>query len=250
VNAGISPPLEARDLACGFGARPLLSGVSLRLAAGQALGVVGPNGSGKTTLLRTLGGVLPPVSGRVLLGGVPRAMLTPQQRARAVALLPQVDRADSGLLVRELVELGRTPHLGLWGHLGPADRDAVDQALASCQLSHLAGRRLDQVSGGERQRARIAMTLAQQAPALLLDEPANHLDLRRRYELFELLQALRRERRLAVVLVLHDLTDAFRECSSLLVLHGGVARALEPGDPGRVQALARAFEVPEDRIHL
>jgi iron complex transport system ATP-binding protein len=247
---GAPLPLQARDVSCGHGGRPLLAGVTLELPAGGCLGLVGPNGSGKTTLLRTLGGQLPALGGQVLLGGAAVDTLDPRQRAHRVALLPQVDRADSGLLVRELVELGRTPHLGLWGHLGRRDRRAVQDALEACQLTNLAGRRLDQVSGGERQRARIAMTLAQQAPALLLDEPANHLDLRRRHELYELLRRLRRDRRLAVALVLHDLADAFRECHRVMVLDQGGVQALDPGDPARVPTLARAFDVPEDRIPL
>lgn len=242
------PLLRARELAIGYSGEALVSDVELTLTAGEAVAIVGPNGTGKTTILRTLGGLLPPLSGTLELGGVALSTLSPRQRARRVAVLPQVDRAEGSLTVAEMVELGRTPHLGLWGHLGQADRAAVDRALEACELADLAHRRLDRVSGGERQRARIALTLAQEAPVLLLDEPVNHLDLRRRYEFFKLIAHLRQERGLAVILVLHDLAEAFREAERVLVLHGGEAKELSPEDPDRAEKLALAFDVPPEWI--
>jgi len=239
--------LEARDLACGYDA-PLVSGLDLTLSQGQALAVVGPNGVGKTTLLRTLAGQLPPLTGTVHVGGADLARQSHLQRAKRVTILLQEDPGDHSLTVRELVELGRTPHLGLWGRPGPEDLQAVEQALQACHLEELAHRRLDRVSGGERQRARIAMTLAQQTALLLLDEPASHLDLRRRVELFELLTTLRRQRHLALVMVLHDLPEAYQEADRVLVLGQSGAAEVPAGDPERRGKLARAFEVPEERI--
>jgi iron complex transport system ATP-binding protein len=237
------------DLCCGFD-RALVSDLSLALSPGQAVAFVGPNGAGKTTLLRTLAGSLPPLGGKVLVNGQDLGRLSGPDRARQLALLSQEGWGEESLTVRELVELGRTPYLGLWGRLGAADRDAVDHAIEACQLVELASHRLDRISGGERQRARIALTVAQQTSLLLLDEPVNHLDLRRRYEFYELITQLRRQRDLAVVFVLHDLAEAFREADTVMVISEGQAVQVPAEDPDRLEKLSAAFGVPEDRIMI
>jgi iron complex transport system ATP-binding protein len=243
-------PLVAEQLSCGYAGRtpPLVAGLDLTLAPGEAVAIVGPNGAGKTTLLRTVAGLVRPLAGRVLLGGAELRALQPAERARRVALLSQEAGEAEGVTVRELVELGRTPHLGLWGALRPGDEEAVDEALELCGLASLAQQRLDELSGGERQRARVALAVAQQAPLLLLDEPASHLDLRRRHELFAQLARLRGERHLALLLVLHDLVEAYREAQRVLVLAGGRAEEIPAGDPRRIEKLAAAFGVPAERI--
>ena len=241
-------PLETRDLSVGYEHPALVEGLNLRLEPGQMVAMVGPNGAGKTTLLNTLAGLRPPLSGAVLVGGRDLGDLDPPKRARRVALLPQMDRGDPTLTVHELVSLGRTPHLGLWGALSADDRRAVDEALDACDLTALARRPLAEISGGERQRARIGLTLAQSSPLLLLDEPANHLDLRRRYDFFALLSRLRRRRNLAVVVVLHDLAEAFREADRVLLLYRGRAVPVGAADPDRTAMLAEAFGVPTDYI--
>ncbi len=243
-------PLCTEALGWGHRGGPLLgSDLTLTLQPGEAVAVVGPNGVGKTTLLRTIAGVLPPRGGQAHLSGDDPWRAAPELRARRVAMLPQSPAVDLDLAVVELVELGRTAHLGAWGRPRPADRVAVARALAACALEAEAARRLGEISGGERQRAQIAMTLAQAAPLLLLDEPTSHLDLRHRHLLFELLGRLRAEEGLAMVMVLHELVDAFAECDRVLVLTGD--RPLElraPVDDRTRRRLATAFDVPVERI--
>jgi iron complex transport system ATP-binding protein len=243
-------PLRAEALSWGYSPdRPLGAGLDLVLAPGEAVALVGPNGAGKSTLLRTLAGVLPALGGRLLLDASEAARLTSRERARQAALLTQELQEEESLLVRELVEIGRTPHLGLWGARRAADHQAVERAIELCGLEGLEHRPLAQLSGGERQRARIAMAVAQQAPVLLLDEPTTHLDLRRRHELFEQLRRLRSDG-VALVLVLHELGDAFREADRVLVLDEGRATAATASDPDTLPRLARAFQVPEDRVRM
>jgi iron complex transport system ATP-binding protein len=240
-------PLSVAQLAWGYEA-PLIEGLELSLAPGELVAIVGPNGVGKSTLLRTLAGEISPLAGTVLLQGESAAGLSAPERARRVAVLAQDGRPDDLLRVGELVELGRTPHLGLWGTLSEDDRRIVDDALNACQLLNLRNRLLAQVSGGEQQRARFAMAVAQQSPLLLLDEPANHLDLRRRYELFELIKKLREELGVAVIAVLHDLAEAYRQADRVFVLARGAAECVLATDPNRLQKLATAFEVPSSRL--
>lgn len=244
-------PIEIRQLTWGYlPYSPLGQDVSLNLEPGQSVAIVGPNGAGKTALLQTVAGLIPPLAGDVLLQGTSLTELSPMERARRLAVLPQ-DMAEHGdLTVQELVELGRTPYLGLWGNLGAEDYAAVTRALAICQLSALTHRPLQQISGGERQRARIALAVAQNTPLLLLDEPANHLDLRRRHEFFALLTQLRQEHHTAILMVLHDLADAYREADRVLVIHHGQAEEISAEDSALTRRLAQAFEVPETVISL
>ncbi len=240
--------LRLEALCWGYGER-LGGPLDLTLSAGESLALVGPNGVGKSTLLRTMAGLQPALGGRVLLKE--RPLRVGRDRARQVALLEQGSGVDPSLTVRELVELGRTAHLGLFGRLRPEDRDAVEGALGSCDLLPLAARALGELSGGELQRARLALALAQQAPLMLLDEPTTHLDLRRQQELFELLATLRQARQLTQVLVLHELAAAYREADRVLVLAGeGGARELPADAPERREVLAAAFGVEPTRIVL
>lgn len=250
-TAGPPPRVELQGLSWGHERRaPLGSLPALGLVGGEALAVVGPNGAGKTSLLQTLCGALPAVAGTIRLAGQALAELTPRSRAQRVALLPQTLALDPELTVRELVELGRTPYLGWWGRLAPTDHAAVESAIARCDLRALADVALGRLSGGERQRALVAMTVAQQAPLLLLDEPTTHLDLRWRHQLFELLHALRRDLEVAVVMVLHDLAEAYREAPRVLVLGAGRAEEVARDDPARRERLATVFDVPPDRLAL
>ena len=242
-------PLFAEALAWGYSSA-LGEDLTLSVRAGEALAIVGPNGAGKTTLLRTLSGQISPLAGRVQLGGAPLEALPIAERAKRVAVLPQLSGVDHDLSVRELIELGRTPHLGLWGRMDREDTAAVQEALVACDLESLAERSLAQISGGERRRAQVAMCLAQRAPLLLFDEPTTHLDIRRRHELFELIKKLRQETSLSFVLVLHDLVDAYREAERVLVLSKAGPMEIAADDEQRAEKLADAFEVPKERIPL
>lgn len=242
-------PLSGEGLVWGYAGKLRVGPLSVELSTGEHLAVIGPNGAGKSTLLRTLVGELAPLAGSVALGGQSLPTLSSTERARHVALLAQNPPLDLELTVRELVELGRTPHLGIWGRMGGDDHEAVARALSRCDLEALAHRPLGRISGGERQRARLAMTLAQGARLLLLDEPTTHLDLRRRYELFSLLGELAGEG-LTIVSVLHDPAEAFREAARVLLVGSEEVRELGGEDPRRRELLAAAFGVPVERIAI
>ncbi len=212
-------PLEVRirNLSVVADGAPILSDVELTIDPGEVVGLIGPNGSGKTTLLRSLYRALRPTAGAVLIDRVEIARMPPRTRAQQVAVVAQEHPADFDMRVDEIVAMGRTPHLRSWQRLGDEDRDVVAAAIARVGLAGLESRDLATLSGGERQRALIARALAQRSGVLLLDEPTNHLDIRAQLELLELLG----ESGTTVVAALHDIGQAARTCTSLVVLEGG-----------------------------
>ena len=225
-------------------ARPAVDDISLSVIPGRLLAVVGPNGAGKTTLLRLLSGALVAQAGQVRLDDRPLRELPDRLRARALAVVPQAESSPFPVTVREMVAMGRYPHLGPWERAGSLDLAVVDHALERCAVGHLGDRQLASLSGGERQRARIARALAQEAPVLLLDEPTGGLDLRFRMELFHLLRELRADG-LAVLVITHDLNLAARFADRLLLLDRGRARAR--GTPEEVlsgDTLEEVYEWP------
>jgi iron complex transport system ATP-binding protein len=222
------------------GGRQLLGGVTLSAAPGDVLGLLGPNGAGKSTLLRCLWGALRPSEGRVVIDGRRAESMSARERARLVAAVPQETPPEFVLTVRDVVEAGRTPHArGLLGG-DAAGRAAVEAAIARMGLAGREDRVFATLSGGERKRALIARALAQQPRALILDEPANHLDIRHQLEVLALL----RDIDATVIVAMHDLELAARFCDRLAVLSHG--RLVAEGSPEAVltpDCVAEVFAV-------
>jgi iron complex transport system ATP-binding protein len=234
------PALQAQDLGWRLGGQRVVDGVTLALHAGQWAAVVGPNGAGKSSLLALLAGLRTPDTGRVSLQGKPLATLPAAQRARGLAWLSQHGEADGDIAVRDVVRLGRIPRHGLFGAADAGDEAAVDRALAATQTAAFAARRLSELSGGERQRVLLARALAVQAPVLLLDEPATHLDAPHQRALLRTLAELAAAGT-AVAVVLHDLTQALAADRLLLMDRGRLVADGAPGDPALHAALVRVF---------
>jgi iron complex transport system ATP-binding protein len=198
-----------------------LSEVSLEIAPGEIVGVIGPNSSGKTTLIRLLTRALEPAAGEILLEGAPVRQLARTELARRVGVVPQGTPAVVPYSVGDLVLMGRYPH-GPGRYFESAlDRAAARAAMAATGVLGIAELPLDQLSGGERQRVVIARALAQEPRLLVLDEPTAHLDLHYQVEIAALLRHLNRERGMAILLVSHDLNLAAEVCDRLLLLAGG-----------------------------
>lgn len=259
-GASAAAAISYRDIAFGYGATPVLDDFSLEVPAGRVVGIVGPNGCGKSTLLKLADGVVRPRSGDVAVAGRDVASLSARERARLVAMLPQVHRTPS-MTVRDLVMCGRYAHMGAFGHAAAVDRAAVDRALSEVGIERLAEKPARALSGGERQRAFLAMAIAQEAETLLLDEPTTYLDVRAAHQTMELVRELNARRGTTVVAVIHDLDLALRACDELVVL--GAADEAEgesqcgavvlaqgaPTCPSVLPAIERAFRVrvfPQD----
>lgn len=242
ATIGTAAALAADKIACGYGARTVLSAVSLRLAPGEMVALLGRNGCGKSTLLRCLSGVLAPSAGTVTLDGVPLTRAPRRDVARTLAVVPQELRVPFAFSVREVVELGRAPYARFLQPPGESDRRAVDDALAAADLLELADRTFQQLSGGEQQRTAVAMALAQEPRVLLLDEPTVHLDIAHQIGILALMRGLCVERGLAVLAAMHDINLACLYFDRLLIL--GEGALLASGTPDAIVAPAlieRAF---------
>jgi iron complex transport system ATP-binding protein len=223
------PILAATAVTIGYGAREIVAGVDLSIAAGERLALVGPNGAGKSTLLRALTGVLAPRSGEITQGGVPMASLERRAVARAIAVVPELAQLPFEMRVDDVVALGRLPHEPPLGGPRPADRAAVTAAIDRVGVGHLRHRDARELSMGERQLVFIAIALAQAAPILVLDEPTAHLDIRHQVDVMELLVDLNERDGTTIIAVLHDLALAAHFFPRIAVMAGG--RIVADGPP-------------------
>jgi ABC-type cobalamin/Fe3+-siderophores transport system ATPase subunit len=213
--------LHADAVTAGYEARTVLHACTLSVARGEVVAIVGPNGAGKSTLLRVLAGLVRPSRGSVWIDGVDLAALARHEVARRIAVVPQIFDTLFPFSVREVVALGRTARLGIFGGASRTDTAAVERAMADLDLVHLASRRIDRLSGGERQRAVLAMALAQETDVLLLDEPTVHLDPAHQVAMLRMVRELACARGLAVAAVLHDLNLAASMATRIVVIADG-----------------------------
>lgn len=221
--------LSVEHLYCGYGKTQVIHDLSFHVAAGEKLCILGPNGCGKTTLLRSLAGVLP-WQGYVEADGVSLRGLSPKQRAKKIALMSQFSQAVFDYTVYETVMLGRYAHRSdsLFPVETAADRSAVEDALRRTGVWELREHSVTRLSGGQLQRVFLARTFAQEPQIILLDEPANHLDLRCQAELLESLQDWTADRRRCVVGVFHDISLALAFADTALLLEEGGVLACSP----------------------
>lgn len=221
--------LEIKGLFCGYGKKTILRGVSFGINTGAFVGIIGPNGSGKTTLLRAINGFLPPAKGTISLKGKGTHEMDRRELAKQMAVVTQLPEATSPFSVEEFVLLGRVPHWRRFQFLETEkDLETAERVMALTGIDHLRGRRMEELSGGERQLVFLARALAQEPHLLLLDEPTAHLDIGHQVQIMELLSQLNREQSLTIVVVLHDLTLASLYCERLILLDQGRLRAIGP----------------------
>ena len=224
--------------------------VSLRLADGALVGILGPNGSGKTTLLRLLSGTRRPSAGQVMLDEQPLDRMSRRDVARRIAVVPQETELAFEYSAIEIVLMGRHPHLGVFTVEGPDDIRIARDALTATGTADLADRPFHELSGGEKQRVVIAAALAQSAGLLLLDEPTASLDLGYQLEVSSLLQRLNQQQGVTMAISTHDLNLAASICRELILMRDG--RVLATGPTNEVltpENVQRLYDVEAD-VHI
>jgi len=216
--------IRVLDVEVRYGSVKALESVSLEVEEGDILAVLGPNGSGKTTLLKTIDAIVKPVKGSIYVDGKSIEEISRRELAKIVSFVPQRINIYQGVKVVDFVLTGRRPHIGI----APTRRD-VEIALNNLRLveaEHLVLRDITELSGGELQRILIARALASEPRILLLDEPTANLDMKYQVAVLELVKRLTREKKLTVIMALHDLTQAYRYSTKAILLNQGKIVAL------------------------
>ena len=213
--------IELQHLTVGYGERAVLSDINQTIPSGQMVCLLGANGVGKSTLLRTLAGFLPPLSGQVSLQGRDLLSLSLSERSRAVSVVLTERVEVPYMKVEDLVGMGRSPYTGFFGSLTEEDRAIIGEAMEMVGITSLAGRTIDTLSDGERQKAMIAKALAQQTPVILLDEPTAFLDFHAKVSTMQMLQRLAHETGKAILLSSHDVGMALRMSDALWIVMDG-----------------------------
>lgn len=237
------------DLHAGFEKKVVVERVNTAIKAGTIAAIAGPNGAGKSTLLKTIARLLSPIRGDLQIFGKNASTIQTVQFSQKIAYVPQDITHSRDLTVEDMIALGRNPHQKWWQWRAEnADAKAIEEAIVATGLTDLRGKSLAEISGGERQRASIAMALAQQPKILLLDEPTAHLDFKHQKTLMDLLSNLRASG-MTVVTCLHDLNFIAQVCDQVLCLkreQGKPSHLLFDGAPQDVlnrDNLRTAFDI-------
>lgn len=239
--------MSLRGFGAGFGRRTLLRGVDADFPAGTLTALLGRNGAGKSTMLRAMAG-LGDYSGTVEIDGRDARRMTPRERARAVAYVGAGRIRVAAMSCRAVVEMGRAPYTGWTGRLSEPDRAIVDRAFEAVGIAALAERTADTLSDGEFQRVMIARALAQDTPAIILDEPTSFLDIPNRLQLCKLLRDLAHTTGKSVLFSTHELDLALRLADRIALID--TPRLIVDGSEATAASgeIERVFSLPEGSL--
>jgi len=210
--------LKINNLTMGYEGKRILDNISFEVEKNKVTTLIGPNGCGKSTILKALSRAKKPESGEILLESEDIYKVNEKTIAKIMSILPQSPKVPDDFSARDLVGYGRYPYMNWMGRLTKKDYDIIDWAIKETKIESLQHRQVSTMSGGERQRAWIAMALAQQPQLLLLDEPTTYLDICHQFEVLELVERLNKEMDITVVMVLHDLNQAARYSDKIIVV--------------------------------
>ncbi len=224
--------ISVKDLTVAYEDNIIIDNMNLSLPKGEISIIIGANGCGKSTLLKTIARIMKPKKGNIYINGKDIKSRKAKALAKEVAVLPQNPICPNGLTVKELIAYGRFPHQKTMAGLSVHDKEVIDWAIKETGLSEFSNRPVESLSGGQRQRAWIAMTLAQETDIILLDEPTTYLDMSYQLEILLLLKKLNAEKKITIVIVLHELNNACRFAHNIIGLKKG--KVICEGSPNDV----------------
>lgn len=213
--------IRVNNLSVAYEDNIIIDTMNLSIPKGEISIIIGGNGCGKSTLLKSIARVIKPKSGEILINQKNIKHQKEKHIAKQIAFLPQGPICPSGITVRELVAYGRFPHQKMIGGLKNHDKNVIDWAIEETGLKDFEDRGIENLSGGQRQRAWIAMTLAQETEIIMLDEPTTYLDMSYQLEVLEVLERLNKQKKITVVIVLHELNNACRFATNIIGLKKG-----------------------------
>ncbi len=213
--------IEVNNLKVAYDERVIVNDFSFSISPGEMLSIIGPNGCGKSTVLKAVSKFLKKKAGTVYLDGVDMKDMSLKSIAQKMAVLSQYNRTPEDITIEDLVYYGRIPHKKWYERKSKEDEEKVDWAIVKTKLQAFRKKSVLALSGGEKQRVWIAMALAQNPKVLLLDEPTTYLDISHQLEIMELIKSLNQELGLTVVMVLHDLSQAVKYSTKIVVIKSG-----------------------------
>ena len=237
--------LQTNKLSCGYGKTLIVEDVDFQIKQSEWISILGANGSGKSTILKTFADILEPIQGEILIRNEQKSKKTKNEIAKLIAYLPQKPNIPKMITVKELVAMGRYPY-SKWWQWGLNDRDLkeVEHAIKLTDLEQYSDCLVEELSGGEVQRAFIALALAQKAEILLLDEPTTFLDIQFQIEILDLIKKIKKERNIAVISVIHDINLASRYSDKIGLINKG--HMLQLGEPEKIldkQTIKNTFSI-------
>lgn len=229
--------LKLENVTLSYGSYEVVHNISFNVKPGEMVGIVGPNGSGKSTIMRALSRVIKPKSGSITLDGVDIGKISRKELSNLVGVVPQNPVLPSAFTAFEIVLMGRSPHLKMLQNEGPEDIAIAWKAMEDAGVTHLAERRIGELSGGEIQSVIIARAITQQTEAIFLDEPTSNLDVGRQIEVLDLIKYMQKERKMVIIAALHDLNLAVHYCDKMVLI-----------DKGKLFAIGKPEDVVKSEI--
>lgn len=239
--------ISTEKLSVGYEKNIIVSDINFEVKQGEILTLIGPNGAGKSTVLKVLAGYLENLAGNIIIVGRDAHKISASEMSQKLSVLLTERIRPDLMTCREVVETGRYPYTGKFGLLSEHDKKIVNNAIEAVEISELSDMYFNSVSDGQKQRVMLARAICQEPEILILDEPTSYLDIRHKIVFFEILRRLVSERKIAVILSIHELNFAEKISDKVLCIQDGkIIRAGEPKEIFTEENIREIYDIPQN----